>query len=516
LRKLSRVSHLRGFGLLRFALMLAILSLVVASETRTSAAPNFTITVKIVGLYPNVRTRVYVNGTLNTTIYGEGTYTISVAYPTTVSVDRYVPDGYPYYGYPFYSYPGPFWGPYGYNGVAFFCGVNSYRATTTTTITFRYDPLFFLYVKSERGSPEGTGWYLAGSWARVAVATPIEEGASTRYRFDRWTGAQLQDSASTPVNLVYMDSPKIIEATWVTQYKLTVNSPYGQVSGAGWYDKDQTATFSVTTPVTGGEGIRHTFNSWIGDHTGSSTTGTVTMNAPKTVTATWKTQFLLTIDPKDGQVDKSTQWLDSGTSVSVTALSPSKLTEKKSRLVFLGWQGATTSTLNTVALVMDGPKTLTATWKWQYYLTVETKHGAPRGEGWYDDGSTAEFSVPSETPMDPPLDSLGGKYVFSGWSGDSTSTAPKATILMDGPHIVVASWTSDYSMVTAFFVILTAIVAAIGVFVVFTIRKERLGRLREKPQARTGGNLPSPSACRDLPYRRRVQNSRSRYEEGRG
>jgi len=492
---------LKGFRSASLLLLVAFLSLMISFEILPARAVSwYYVTVKTVGLYPNVGAKVYAGGYQVGTIYGEGTLTFNTTYGPTISIDSYVPNGYPYYGYPYYIYPGPSWGPYGNNGVAFFCRFNSQTASpnTTVTLTFRYDPLFFLYVKSDRGSPEGTGWYLAGSWARVAVTSPIEEGIGTRYRFDRWTGAQLQDSASNPLNMVYMDSPKIIEAVWVTQYKLTVNSPYRQVSGGGWYDKDQTATFSVNSPVTGGEGIRHTFSSWTGDYTGSFTTGTVTMNAPKTVTATWKTQFLLTIDPKDGQVDKSTQWVDSGTAVSVTALSPSKTIEKKSRLVFLGWQGGATSTSNAVTLVMDGPKILTATWRWQYYLTVETKHGTPSGEGWYDDGSTAEFSIPSEVPMESPFGSLGGKYVFSGWTGDSTATTPKATILMDRPHNVVASWTSDYSMVTAFFVALTAIVAALAVFIVFTIRKERLRAPRGKAQTRTGGTLPSPGEHRRL------------------
>jgi len=465
---------LRELRSVHLLLLVVILSTAACSETEpTQAVGWYYVTVKTAGLYPNVGTKIYVNGTMATTIYGEGTWTFQAMYPSTVSVDRHVPDGYPYYGHPYYSYPGPFWGPYGYSGVAFFCGVNSYTVTMTTTVTFRYDLLFFLYVRSERGSPEGTGWYLAGSWARVAIATPIEEGTGTRYRFDKWIGTQLQDSAGSSVNLVYMDSPKIIEALWVAQYMLIVNSAYVQASGGGWYDKDQTAAFSVTSLVTGGEGVRHMFTSWTGDYTGSSATGTVTMNAPKKVTATWKTQFLLTIDPKGGQVDKSTQWLDSGTSVSVTALSPSGTVEKKSRLVFLGWQGATTGTTNTVSLVMDGPKTMTATWRPQHYLTVETKHGTPNGEGWYDEGSTAEFSVPSEIPMEPPFGFLGGRYVFGGWTGDSVANTPKATILMDGPHMVVASWSSDYGMVTAFFVILTAIAATVAVFVAFIIRKER-------------------------------------------
>jgi len=500
---------LRGLGSVHLLLLAAILILAASFEiVPTQAASWYYVTVRTVGLYPNVGARVYAGGYLMGTIYGEGTLTFNTTFGPTISVDSHVPNGYPYYGYPFYAYPGPLWGPYGNSGVAFFCRFNSQSAipNTIVTLTFRYDPLFLLYVKSQRGSPEGTGWYPAGSWARVAVTTPIEEGTGTRYRFDRWTGGQLQDSATSPMNLVYVDSPKIVEALWVTQYKLTVNSPYGLVSGGGWYDRDQTATFSVTSPATGREGIRHLFKSWTGDHLGSSVTGTVMMNAPKTVSATWITQFLLTVDPKDGQVDKSTQWLDSGTSVPVTALSPSKVVEKRSRLVFLGWQGATTSTLNTVTLVMDGPKTLTATWRWQYYLTVETKYGIPSGEGWYDDEFTAEFSIPSEVPMEPPFGSLGGKYVFSVWTGDSTATAPKATILMDRPHTVVASWTSDYSMVTAFFVVLAAIIAAVGVFVVFAIRKERFRGSREKPQTRTGEASPSPGAHRRLTAQ--VQNTK--------
>jgi len=144
------------------------------------------VTVKTLGLYPNVGARVYAGGYPMGTIYGEGTLAFNTTYGPTVTIDSYVPEGYPYYGFPYYSYPGPFWGPYGHSGVAFFCRYNSQSVTanTTATLTFRYDPLFFLYLKSERGNPEGTGWYLAGSWARVAVSSPIEEGTGTRYRFD--------------------------------------------------------------------------------------------------------------------------------------------------------------------------------------------------------------------------------------------------------------------------------------------------------------------------------------------
>jgi len=480
-RELMRMKYMKGFKPAWVLLVLAIMSLAITLECETSKATNwYNVTVRIVGLYPNVATKVYASGHQMGTIYGEGTLTFNSTYGPTISVDGHVPDGYPYYGYPYYGYPGPFWGPYGHDGVAFHCPVKSQTAyansTAPVTLTFRYDPLFFLYVKSEKGSPEGTGWYPAGMWAHVAVTTPSEESGLTRYRFDKWSGGYFRDSANNAVNFVYMDSPKIVEAVWVTQYKLAVNSAHGEVSGGGWYDKDQVATFSVASPVGGGEGIRHIFNSWTGDYTSSSLIGTVAMNAPKTVTATWKTQFLLSVDPKGGQVDKSTQWLDSGTSISVSALSPSSLVEKKSRLVFSGWQGSSTSTFNTVTLVMDSPKSLIATWRTQYYLIVETKHGTPRGEGWYDADSVAEFSVPDEVPMEPPLGSLGGKYVFSGWTGDSTASTPRATILMDGARTVTALWTSDYTTVTIFFV---AVAAAGVAAVVLAAKRGKLRQLRK-------------------------------------
>lgn len=457
-------------------LILAVVIMAAIFETRPSKAINwYFVTVRIAGVYPNVGTRVFASGYLMGTVYGEGVFTFNTTYGPVISVDAYTPDGYPYYGLPYYSYPGASWGPYGHSGVAFICRGNSQTVPANTTIptalTFRYDPMFFLYVKSDRGNPEGTGWYPAGTLARIGVTTPVEESGGTRYRFDKWTGGYTRDSANNAAGSVLMDSPKIVEAVWITQHRLMVNSPYGQVSGGGWYDKDQTVTFSVTSPVEGGEGVRQVFNSWIGDHIGSSLTGTVTMNAPKTVTAVWKTQYLLMIDPKGGQVDKAAQWLDGGTSVSVASISPCSVVERKTRMVFLGWHGATTSTLNIVTLMMDSPKTLIATWKTQYYLIVETKWGTATGEGWYDADSMAEFSVPPEVPMEPPFGLL-GRYFFNGWSGDSRASSPRATILMDGAHAVTATWTSDY---TAMFLVI--FIVAVGLTAVgFLYRRRIFGR----------------------------------------
>ena len=490
-----------GLRRVQLLIILVVMGLAVGFETKRSDATSwYNVTVRIVGVYTNVGTRVYAGGHLMGTVYGEGTLSFNTTYGSIISADDHTPDGYPYYGYPYYSYQGPFWGSYGYNGVAFVCRDYSQtvpaNTTTPITLTFRYDPLFFLYVKSDKGNPLGTGWYLAGSVARIAVVTPVEETGDTRYRFDRWIGGVSGDSPTNPATLVYMDSPKMIEASWVTQYKLRVNSPYGQAAGGGWYDRDQTATFSVTSPVGDGEGTRRVFTSWSGDYAGNALTGSAAMNSPKTVTANWKTQYLLTVDAKGGQVDKTSQWVDSGTSVSVTASSPCNVVEKNSRSVFLEWQGAATGSSNPAAIMMDAPKTLIASWRTQHYLIVETKHGVTAGEGWHDADSVAEFSVTPEVPMEEPLGTLGGKYVFNGWTADSTANTPKATITMDRAHIVNASWGSDYNMVLIFF----AVVAAVGAAgVVLVARRDMLRGLGRKVQIQLGGTARATSSVNSKP-----------------
>jgi len=72
---------------------------------------------------------------------------------------------------------------------------------------------------------------------------------------------------------------------------LTVDSAggLGNPQGGGYYDTGSTAQFSVTSPV--GYLVQQVFVQWQGDYTGTSPQGSVTMNAPRTVTATWTTSY---------------------------------------------------------------------------------------------------------------------------------------------------------------------------------------------------------------------------------
>jgi hypothetical protein len=89
---------------------------------------------------------------------------------------------------------------------------------------------------------------------------------------------------------------------------------------------------------------------------------------------------------------------------------------------------------------MNAPKTATANWKTQYYLTVTSAYSTPSGSGWYDSGSTAYASLDNGT------DSGTGdvQYIFTSWSGDASGTVYSQSngITMNGPKTATANWTA--------------------------------------------------------------------------
>jgi len=101
-------------------------------------------------------------------------------------------------------------------------------------------------------------------------------------------------------------------------------------------------------------------------------------------------QYLLSLELNGGVVNGS-GWYNLGASVTVAATSPSNVQMNQSRLVFVSWSGEVQSDSTTVTVTMTRPCDLTANWKMQYYLNVQSPH-ATAGGGWYDANSQAVVS----------------------------------------------------------------------------------------------------------------------------
>ena len=118
---------------------------------------------------------------------------------------------------------------------------------------------------------------------------------------------------------------------------------------------------------------------------------------------------------------------------------PSLTDEKSSntRYVFDDWNDNSKSSSREVTILNS--RDYVAQFKTQYYLKIVSIYGNPKGEGWYDNGTTATFSVEDK----------GGiliQRIFERWSGDSPDILEKTSIIMDSPKTVIAVWKTDLTL----------------------------------------------------------------------
>ena len=286
---------------------------------------------------------------------------------------------YPYYSsyyYPYYSsyycpsssysYPNYYGYPYYYSG--YYSGYSSsYCTPTSYTLSMNTDP-------SNLGTVNGAGSYTSGSSASFSVTqTTIQVSSDTRYVFDHWSGDYTGAGTSGTVT---MNNAMSITAVYKTQYYLTVNAqpqnaPAAQ--GAGWYNSGDTATVQNGGQTIGDSQSRLVFQGWSVDGQASqpSSTLSVVMNAPHSVTALYGQQYYLNVQTDQG-VASGSGWYDAGSTAQISVSTPIS-TQYGVSIIFNGWQGDTTSTSQSTSIVMDGPKNVVATWRTDstvLYLTI--------------------------------------------------------------------------------------------------------------------------------------------------
>lgn len=188
---------------------------------------------------------------------------------------------------------------------------------------------------------------------------------------------------------------------------------------------------------TGIQQPRYAFTTWNDGATASSRTVTITQSS--SFTASYKTQYYLELQSAHGN-PQGAGWYDDGSAAQFSVDSTADQGDG-TRYLFAGWSGSSSVTDRESSIVMDSPKSIATLWNEQCYLTVESAHGNPQGAGWYDKGSTAQFSV------DSPVDQGDGtRYLFDGWSGDSSATEETSSTAMDSPRTITALWSQQFKL----------------------------------------------------------------------
>ncbi|MCP8307244.1 MAG: hypothetical protein H3Z53_03685 [archaeon] len=309
-------------------------------------------------------------------------------------------------------------------------------------LTVKTDPEGLVIIPEEGSYDESTSVELT-----APATVPVSSGV--RYRFDHWDVDGTSQGTGDNQITVHMDVDHIATANYVLQYYLTVTSAHDSPTGQGWYDSGSSATFSISlTTVSGGAGTRYVFTGWVGSYTGSDTSHSVTMNKPITETAQWRTRYYLTVTSAR-DTPSGAGWYDSGATAHATLTNGIVSGGTGTQYVFTGWSGDASGTgLTSNPITMNRPKTVTANWKTQYYLTVYSFHDFPTGKGWYDSGSTASSSVKS-----PASGGAGIQHVATGFVG--TGSAPSSgsgtfvSFTINSPSSITWNWETQYYLTLA-------------------------------------------------------------------
>ncbi|MBA7707296.1 hypothetical protein ES703_116166 [subsurface metagenome] len=212
---------------------------------------------------------------------------------------------------------------------------------------------------------------------------------------------------------------------------------------------------TILSPLDTGRGTRYVFISWNDRDTSVSRT----ISHGGLYTANYQVQHQLLIESAYGEPEGQ-GWYDAGSTATISIKSIEKPTTKH---IFTGWSGDCSADTATASVIIDSPKVITANWRTEYLLTIESTYSQPEGAGWYESGSTVPISV-------TPSEGLIIRHLFTSWSGDYTGDTAIASVTMDSPKVVTANWRTDY---TQLYILIGVIVVVVATILGLRIRRRR-------------------------------------------
>ena len=244
-------------------------------------------------------------------------------------------------------------------------------------------------VSQDLGIPAATAYYI--SIAAVDAAGHESLYAYPEYRCDSTNTCSQPDDA---LNVTAVATPTPTPTPTSTVQVAVQTTPAGLTFAIDGTTYSSAQTFSwaagsshtiaTTSPQSGGAGIRYVWTRWSDS---GAISHTVAPTTNKTYTATFSTQYYLTMTPgTGGTVSPTSGWRNSGSTVSISA-TPTNNTQVG--YSFTGWAGTGLGSYsganNPASITMNGPITETAAFTQNpVQVTVQTN---PAGRSFTVDGS---------------------------------------------------------------------------------------------------------------------------------
>ncbi len=110
-----------------------------------------------------------------------------------------------------------------------------------------------------------------------------------------------------------------------------------------------------------------------------------------------------------------------------------------SKFEFSNWEGF--GATNPLKILMNSTVNLIANFTTEYWVSVNSPYGSPQGSGWYPSGMHVTYGV------DAPLNfGNGTRRQFVQWQGDSNSTSPQSSLIVDSAKQLSAVWKTQYAL----------------------------------------------------------------------
>lgn len=203
--------------------------------------------------------------------------------------------------------------------------------------------------------------FLPGTDRTFAFSVPTTIGGEVqqpRYSFVSW-----DDALTSATRTVTISESASFVAEYGKQYYLTVGSDSGDSNGQGWYDSGTQVSLSADTTPEGSPGMRHLFLTWSVD--GQPVSGnpiSVKMDSAHVVTALRTTQYEVIVLSGIGEIQGG-GWYDAGSEATISVEASSGYMVRR---VFAGWRGDSSAKKRNTTILVDGPKTLEASWRTDY------------------------------------------------------------------------------------------------------------------------------------------------------
>lgn len=185
------------------------------------------------------------------------------------------------------------------------------------------------------------------------VTDPSNSGVRYRAQTETTTISELQPNA---------------EFSYYTEYQVTVTTEPSigtQPSGSGWYRQGTAVNVNTTTDVQGNTGVLYKFAYWLPPSNQKITTEQLnfTVDNPSTVVAYYDTYYRLTTESIYGEVEGG-GWYKAGSEARWAVIN-----DKVPMEGLIGFfQGKYTTAKLSGKELMDGPKTVTLSWKPDYSM----------------------------------------------------------------------------------------------------------------------------------------------------